>query len=65
MVLKDLVIAPPETGWAIKGKRGLYVGWWLLRKDAVNYHCKNLGHNWRKCKARGDRAVRVTITENP
>ena len=24
-----------NTGWAIKGNNGFYVGWWLTRSEAI------------------------------
>ena len=65
-----------ETGWAIVGNCGLYTGWWMTRRDAVEEHCKSrifgcetmpatpveLKAEWKACRASGDRAVKVKIT---
>ena len=50
-----------EKGWAITGTFGLYCGWWFRRKDAIFWHCKNLGQTWEECKKKGDRVIKVTI----
>lgn len=63
--------------WAIIGEVGLYVGQCLTRKDAIAEHIEarydvprnSFGRGlsttqlelWNKCKAKGDRAVRVRI----
>ena len=68
---------PQQIGYAIAGKCGLYVGWWLRRVEAIAKHVSDLygcsgfvmGRSltteqrdaWEKCKRRGDRAVRVQI----
>lgn len=48
--------------WVIIGKYGLYTGQYLLRKDAIRLHCKDLGKTWDYCKKKGDRAIKATIT---
>ena len=52
-----------NMGWAIKGKNGFYVGWWLTRSEAIVQHCKDLGKTWQECRRKGDRAVKVRIVE--
>ncbi len=62
---------PTEKGWAIDGPHGLYVGWWLTRKAAIEEHVRHkviLGPSadpikdiWKLCQKAGDRVVRVTI----
>ncbi len=65
-----------ETGWAVAGTRGLYYGWWSSRVAAIQAHIDALyGYSerriglsydqreaWKKCKRKGDRTVRVTIS---
>ena len=65
-------------GWAIAGEVGIYVGWWLKRADAIAAHVDLLNGlsgqlngrltgdqiaAWKKCQQRGDRAIRVKISE--
>jgi len=56
-----------QTGWAIIGTCGFYIGWWHTRREAINAHTEDLYPEeyrtdaWRKCRAKGDRAVRVEI----
>jgi len=59
-----------EKGWAITGPCGLYTGWWLTRKEAIEAHVRSMviidSNNpvrdiWERCKKEGDRAVRVSI----
>lgn len=69
-----------ETGWAIKGTHGLYMGWHRVRREIIAQHVADtelggwpaFAHNklsaaqaaaWKKCQARGDRAVRIKISE--
>lgn len=64
------------TRWAIVGEVGLYTGQWLTRKDAISEHVeirygipksysRGLSTSqlelWAKCRAKGDRAVKVSI----
>lgn len=64
--------------WAIVGDVGLYCGQHLTRKDAITEHVSmrygverwTVGRGlsptqlemWRKCQAKGDRAVKVRIS---
>ena len=55
--------------WMIVGKYSLYTGCWFTRREAIDAHVRALygdpdsySKAWKKCCARGDRAVRVTIT---
>jgi len=50
------------TMWAITGIFGLYTGTWLCRKDAIQQHCKDTGKNWKYCREKGDRAVKVRMS---
>lgn len=65
------------TRWAIAGECGLYVGQRFTRKDAIAEHVSMLygtsdyvgwqlddaqREAWDKCRAKGDRAVKVTIS---
>jgi len=50
-------------GYAIKGKFGFYVGWWHLRRDAIEGHTSSLGVDWEYCKKKGDRCVKIEIKE--
>jgi hypothetical protein len=63
---------PTEKGWAVVGPYGLYTGWWMTRRAAIEAHVsgKVLGPGsdpervpdvWKLCKREGDRAVRVAI----
>jgi len=53
-----------EKGWAIKGQFGIYMGWWLTRKDAITEHTKDVGQTWKYCRERrGDQAVKIIIKE--
>jgi hypothetical protein len=51
-----------QKGWAIYGVHGLYIGWWVTREDAIKTHCQELGKDWKYCRSKGDRAVKVEIT---
>jgi hypothetical protein len=51
-----------QKGWAIYGEHGLYTGWEFTRTEAIQNHCKALGKDWRYCRRKGDRAVKVEIT---
>lgn len=63
---------PKETGWAITGKYGLYIGWWQRRRDAIEAHVRDkvicgaskdpVNDIWKMCQKNGDRAVKVTVT---
>ncbi len=48
--------------WAISGVHGLYYGTYPTRREAIDTHCAVLGKSWAYCRAKGDRAVRVTVT---
>jgi len=63
--------------WAIVGDAGLYVGQCLTRNDAIAEHVQarygisqwsnrvlsqTQRECWEKCRAKGDRAVKVKIT---
>ncbi len=66
------------TRWAITGECGLYTGQYLTRREAIADHVWHLDRPvsrfagstldpgqlkiWRRCQARGDRAVKVSIT---
>lgn len=50
-----------EYGWAILGEYGLYIGWWMTRKEAIESHTKELGRDWEYCKCKGDKAVKIRI----
>lgn len=52
----------PSKGWAIYGKYGFYVGWFLTRKEAIRVHTKELGLSWSACRRNGDRAVKIIIS---
>ena len=55
-----------ETVWAIKHTRewqGFYSGTYLLRKDAIEDHVRQIGGTWKQHYRKGDRAVRVTVTD--
>jgi len=60
---KPTINIEPETMWAIHGVHGFYIGTWHTRREAIMYHCAILGKNWWLCKSKGDRAVKVTISE--
>jgi hypothetical protein len=47
--------------WAITGVHGLYTGQYLTRFDAIKDHTIALDTTCLKCKAKGDRAVKVEI----
>jgi hypothetical protein len=49
--------------WGSSGKPFLYLGTWELRSKAIEYHTRNSGRTWKECRAKGDRCVRVTVTE--
>lgn len=67
---------PVENGWAICSGDGLYVGWQMSRAEAIAEHvsalygtagrglsglCHEQVVAWKKCKKRGDRAVKIKI----
>jgi len=52
----------PIIGYAILGIRGLYSGWYRLRKDMIYFHCEALGIDWIACKEKGDRVIKIKIT---
>lgn len=68
-----------ERGWAIKGTHGFYTGWWQTRADAIAGHVSSYEHvsqfvwgghlsdaqraAWAKLRKRGDRAVKIEISE--
>ena len=54
-----------EVRWVIVYRKGLYVGQWLTRKDAIAEHTRDLGKAWAKCRANGDRAMKVVIRWGP
>ena len=63
----------PAIMWAIYGEYGLYTDTAFTRKEMIRKHCIEycpldklhsngmLKRIWRKCKERGDRAVRVEV----
>ena len=66
-----------EQRWVIVGRIGLYTGQWQTRRDAIAEHVDALEgagserrryltteqtRAWDRCKGRGDRAVKVTIS---
>ncbi len=58
-----------EKVWVIVGKHGLYFGTWATRGEAIDAHVRALygdpnsySEAWRQCRARGDRAVRATVS---
>lgn len=53
----------PENGYAIKGRYGLYEGWWHRRRDAVAQHTRDKGKSWAECYKAGDRVVKVLLVE--
>lgn len=50
-----------EFGWAIQGEFGLYTGWWLTRKEAIQTHTGDVGKSWKECRKKGDRVVKILI----
>jgi len=60
-----------ENGWAIVGPFGLYTGWWMTRKEAIEAHVRDkvivgsqrnpVKEIWKRCQKEGDRAVRVAL----
>lgn len=54
-----------NRGWAIVGNCGIYIGWWLTRREAIKQHTTDLGKSWSKCRSKGDRAVKIQIIVIP
>jgi hypothetical protein len=58
-----------KTFWAIRGVHGFYTGTFFTRSAAILEHCCALGpasqkdRTWRRCRAKGDRAVEVVLVE--
>jgi hypothetical protein len=50
-----------ESMWVIVGYHGLYVGSWLLRRDAIAEHTAQKGKTWFQCEVDGDRAVKAVV----
>lgn len=50
-----------QLGWAIVGEHGLYAGWFHTKGDAIKEHCESLGKDWKYCRGKGDRAVKIEI----
>lgn len=55
-----------ETMWAIMGQWDtgrvfLYTGTWLTRHEAICAHTFNGKLKWSVCRARGDRAIKVSV----
>ena len=53
---------PTEKFWIIVGVNGAYTGTWHAKKDAIADHTSALGKTWAYCKAKGDKAVKATIS---
>lgn len=56
-----------EYMWAIMHTRGwtaFYYGTYPSRKDAIEDHIKQCGGTWKHYYRKGDRAVRVAITDD-
>jgi hypothetical protein len=63
-----------EQWWAIVGRHGLYAGHWQRRSEAIRSHVSDLvdfpgfapkteiKKQWARCRRKGDRVVKVTIT---
>ena len=62
MELTTLPVKFRVNGWVIIGVHGLYVGWHYTRKDMINQHCSDLGRTWKQCRAKGDRCIKVTLS---
>jgi hypothetical protein len=56
-----------EHHWMIlhtRGWKGFYYGSYTSRKDAQNTHVRKIGGTWKQAYRRGDRAIRVAITDD-
>ena len=53
---------PSENFWIIVGVHGAYTGTWHAKKDAIAQHTAALDRTWAYCRAKGDKAVKATIT---
>ncbi len=56
-----------ECHWMIKhtfGGVGFYYGTFRTRKEAINEHERQTGKPWKYWYRKGDRVVRVTVTDN-
>ena len=66
-----------ETGWAILGDCGLFVGWHPIRREMIAQHLSDLYDTprftsgklsptqadlWRKRQAKGEKAVKIKIS---
>jgi len=49
--------------WAVIGNCGLYVDFAYTRKDMIENHCSSLGRTWEYCRKKGDRCIKVTVTD--
>ena len=57
-----------SKGWAIvfvfEGtSRHLYTGWWITRREAIKAHERDTGKPWEYHRSKGDRAVKIEISE--
>jgi hypothetical protein len=55
-----------ERMWAIKHTKGwiaFYYGTYCTRREAIRDHIEKTGQTWKQQYCRGDRAVRVTVSD--
>jgi hypothetical protein len=55
-----------ERMWAIKHTQAwvsFYYGTYCTRQNAIKEHVRQIGGTWRKAYQKGDRAVRVTVSD--
>ena len=57
-----------QKGWAITFGtigdfkfKGIYIGWFLTRKEAQDDHVESMGMSWIHCYQLGHRAVKIEI----
>ena len=53
-----------ETYWAIASpSAGIYTGTYFTRQAAKDTHASIMGRTWAECRAQGDVAIKVRLTE--
>lgn len=55
-----------EKMWAIKHTMGwdaFYYGTYCTRREAIKEHAQAVGGTWKQAYRRGDRAVRVVVSD--
>jgi hypothetical protein len=51
--------------WVVMGVHGLYVDFRFTKKEMIRHHCDTLGCTWDAARAKGDKAVKMWLSDVP